>query len=123
MQFCGISSVCQLLISVNDLVLNVSVGFASLSAARDLLLSLPPQVTSHAVSFGAEGPELVHFRHFFEVWDGFTGLGVVRTSEPIDPAQKLEALEWGKQYSVRSSIKMACGMRGTETDIEICDTR
>ena len=108
---------------MNDMVLTISIGFASLSAARDLLLSLPPQVTSHAVSFGAEGPELVHFRHFFEVWDGFTGLGAVRTSEPIDPAQKLEALEWRKQYSVRIGIKMACGMRGIETDIQICYTR
>lgn len=108
-------------------MINISVGFASLSAARDLLLSLPPQVTSHAVSFGVEGPELVHFRHFFEVWDGFTGLGAVRTSEPIDPAQKLEALEWRKQYSVRSNITVAAiatnGVRGIETDVQICDTR
>jgi len=66
-------------------------------------------VTSHAVSFGVEGPELVHFRHFFEVWDGFTGLGAVRTSEPIDPAQKMEALEWRKQYSITlDNVREAC---------------
>ncbi|KAF9506540.1 hypothetical protein BS47DRAFT_1321765 [Hydnum rufescens UP504] len=90
-------------------ILRYLLCIGSLSAARDLLLSLPPQVTSHAVSFGVEGPELVHFRHFFEVWDGFTGLGAVRTSEPIDPAQKMEALEWRKQYSITlDNVREAC---------------
>lgn len=79
-------------------------GFGRLQAARDLLLSLPPNLTSHAVAFDAEGPELVHFRRFFEVWDGFAGLAEVRASEPGDPAQKMEALEWRKLYSVSAGL-------------------
>ena len=84
------------------------IGSGRLSVARDLLLSLPSHVTSHAVSFDVEGIELVHFRRFFEVWDGFADLGEVRTCEPQDPAQKFEALEWKKHYVVRFSFVCSC---------------
>ncbi|KAF8324711.1 nuclear pore protein 84/107 [Cantharellus anzutake] len=80
-------------------ILRYLLGSGRLSVARDLLISLPSHVTSHAVSFDIEGVELVHFRRFFEVWDGWSDLGVVRNSEPQDPAQKFEALEWKKLYS------------------------
>jgi nuclear pore complex protein Nup107 len=75
-------------------------GFARIPAARELLLTIPPEVTSEAVNYPVEGPELIHFRRFFEVWDGVTALNVVRGSEP-DPTQKLPTLEWRKQYGVR----------------------
>lgn len=81
-------------------LLRYLLGFARIPAARELLLSIPPEVTSEAVNYPIEGPELVHFRNFFEVWDGFTALHSVRGAEPADPAQKLQALEWRKQYGV-----------------------
>src|SRR5260370_11556374 len=68
------------------------IGSGRLSVARDLLLSLPSHVTSHAVSFDVEGIELVHFWRFFEGWDGVGDLGEVRTCEAQDPGQKFEAL-------------------------------
>jgi hypothetical protein len=74
-------------------------GFARIPAARELLLAIPPEVTSEAVDFTVEGPELIHFRNFFEVWDGFTALHVLRGSEP-DSSEKLQTLEWRKQYGV-----------------------
>lgn len=77
----------------------ITAGFGRVPAARELLLAIPPEVTSEAVNYPVEGPELIHFRHFFEVWDGFTALVVVRGSEP-GFGQKAQALEWRKQYGV-----------------------
>jgi len=74
-------------------------GFARIPAARELLLTIPPEVTSEAVNYAVEGPELIHFRNFFEVWDGFTALHAVRGSEP-DSGQKLQTVEWRKHYGV-----------------------
>lgn len=75
-------------------------GFGRVHAARDLLLSLPPEVTSTAEQYLLEGPDLIHFRHFFEVWDAFTSVADVRASEPVGPGQRMEALDWKKGYEV-----------------------
>lgn len=81
-------------------------GFARIPAARELMLSIPPEVTSEAVNHPIEGPELIHFRNFFEVWDGFAALNAVRAAEPVDStAQKLQTLDWRKQYSVSDVSK------------------
>lgn len=64
-------------------------------------MSIPPEVASEAVNQPVDGPELIHFRNFFEVWDGFTALHAVRNAEPADSsAQKLQTLEWKRQYGV-----------------------
>jgi len=83
-------------------------GFARIPAAREILLSIPPEVTSEAVNYAIEGPELIHFRNFFEVWDGFTALHTVRGSEP-DSGQKLQTVEWRKHYGhILEGIREAC---------------
>lgn len=71
------------------------------------MLSIPPEVTSEAVNHPVEGPELIHFRNFFEVWDGFAALNAVRAAEPVDSsAQKLQTLEWRRQYGVSEIPRM-----------------
>ncbi|KAF8321303.1 hypothetical protein DL93DRAFT_2130809 [Clavulina sp. PMI_390] len=74
-------------------------GFARIPAARELILSIPAEVSREAANHPVDGPELVHFRNFFEVWDGFAALHAVRGAEPADStAQKIQTVEWRRQY-------------------------
>lgn len=66
-------------------------------------------MTAEAVNFQVEGPELVHFTNFFDVWEALEVVSNARRAEPAGGDQekgqlKLARIEWRKQYGVSAIL-------------------